>query len=55
MKILKKINIFRRKLTKLLTKNIGNTQINENYDLVNKEDIKRIGFSLNNIFIIFVL
>ena len=42
MKILKKINIFRRRLTKLLTKNIGNTQINENYDLVNKEDIKRI-------------
>lgn len=42
MKTLKKINAFRRKLTKLLTKNIGNTQIYENYDLVNKEDIKRI-------------
>ena len=42
MKTLKKINVFRRKLTKLLTKNIGNTQIYENYDLVNKEDIKRI-------------
>ena len=42
MKTLKKINAFRRKLTKLLNKNIGNTQIYENYDLVNKEDIKRI-------------
>jgi heptosyltransferase-3 len=42
MKTLKKINAFRRKLTKLLTKNIGNKQIYENYDLVNKEDIKRI-------------
>lgn len=42
MKILTKINIFRRKLTKLLTKNIGNTATNEKYDLVNKEEIKRI-------------
>ena len=42
MKTLKKINVFRRNLTKQLTKNIGNTPIYENYDLVNKEEIKRI-------------
>ena len=42
MKTLNKINVFRRKLTKLLTKNIGNTTSCENYDLVKKEDIKRI-------------
>jgi len=39
---LKKINVFRRKLTKLITKNLVNTKKFENYDIIDKKDIKRI-------------
>jgi ADP-heptose:LPS heptosyltransferase len=42
MKISKKINVFRRSLTHLITKNIGNSQLNQNTDFIDKAKIKRI-------------
>jgi ADP-heptose:LPS heptosyltransferase len=42
MKISKKINVFRRNLTQLITKNIGNSQLNHNTDFIDKAKIKRI-------------
>jgi hypothetical protein len=42
MKISKKINVFRRNLTQLITKNIGNSQLNHNTDFIEKAKIKRI-------------
>lgn len=42
MKSLKEINVFRRKVTKLLTNNIGNTKRYENPDFIDKKEIKRI-------------
>ena len=42
MKISKKINVLRRNLTQLITKNIGNSQLNHNTDFIDKAKIKRI-------------
>jgi ADP-heptose:LPS heptosyltransferase len=42
MKISKKINVIRRNLTHLITKNIGNSQLNQNTDYIDNAKIKRI-------------
>lgn len=42
MSILKKINVFRRFLTRNITKNIGSSNADQNFDLVDKPEIKRI-------------
>lgn len=42
MKISKKTNVLRRNLMHLITKNIGNSQLNQNTDLIDKAKIKRI-------------
>ena len=42
MKIPIKINVFRRNLTHLITKNIGNSQLNQNTSFIEKAKIKRI-------------
>lgn len=42
MKISKKTNVLRRNLTHLITKNIGNSQLKQNTDFIDKAKIKRI-------------
>lgn len=42
MSILKKINVFRRFVTRNITKNIGSTNSDQNFDLADKPEIKRI-------------
>jgi len=42
MKISKKINVHRRNLTYLITKNIGSSQLNQNTDFIDKTKIKRV-------------
>jgi len=42
MKISKKINVHRRNLTYLITKNIGSSQLNQNTDFIDKAKIKKI-------------
>ena len=41
MNILDNINVFRRRLTRILTKNIGKTRLPKNIDLTNKPEIKK--------------
>ena len=42
MNILDDINVFRRRLTRVLTKNIGKTRLPKNIDLTKKSEIKRV-------------
>jgi ADP-heptose:LPS heptosyltransferase len=42
MNILDNINVFRRRLTRILTKNIGKTRLPKNIDLTKKLEIKRV-------------
>ncbi|MGZ9734115.1 glycosyltransferase family 9 protein [Flavobacterium sp. GNP002] len=48
MSILKKVNVFRRILTRSLTKNIGSSQKNQDIDLTQKIEIKRVLISRPN-------
>ena len=48
MSILKKVNVYRRILTKSLTKNIGNSHRNQTIDLSQKIEIKRVLISRPN-------
>ncbi|TDE54317.1 glycosyltransferase family 9 protein [Flavobacterium sp. GT3P67] len=48
MSILKKVNVFRRILTHSLTKNIGSSQKNQDIDLTQKIEIKRVLISRPN-------
>jgi ADP-heptose:LPS heptosyltransferase len=48
MSILKKVNVFRRILTRSLTKNIGSSQKNQHIDLTQKIEIKRVLISRPN-------
>lgn len=48
MSILKKVNVFRRILTRNLTKNIGSSQKNQEIDLTQKIEIKRVLISRPN-------
>ena len=48
MSILKKVNVYRRILTKSLTKNIGNSHRNQKIDLNQNIDIKRVLISRPN-------
>jgi ADP-heptose:LPS heptosyltransferase len=48
MSILKKVNVYRRILTHSLTKNIGRSQKNQNIDLTQKIEIKRVLISRPN-------
>jgi len=42
MNVLDSINVFRRRLTRILTKNIGKTRLPRNIDLTKKPEIKRV-------------
>ena len=42
MNILDNINVFRRRLTRVLTKNIGKTRLPKSIDLTKKPEIKRV-------------
>jgi hypothetical protein len=48
MSILKKINVFRRILTRGLTKNIGSSQKNQEVDFTQKIEINRVLISRPN-------
>ena len=48
MSVLKKINVYRRILTQGLTKNIGNSDKKQNFDLSQKIEIKRVLISRPN-------